>query len=174
MFYFAYGSNMLTARLAERVPQVRPAGRGWLSGHSLHFHLRGSDASGKCNVLHTGRDADLVHGVLYELDAARLDRLHAAEGPPYAFVELPIATPAGTVRAATYRGRADFLDDALAPFDWYRDFVVHGAREHGLPACWVAMLENVGCVPDPDRKRAAHNRRVLEHTPRNVVRDRVG
>ena len=170
MFYFAYGSNMLTARLAERVPTVRPVGRGWLSRHRLHFHLSGSDESGKCNVLHTGEDRDIVHGALYELDAERLDRLHAAEGPPYAFLELEINTPDGLLRAATYRGRAEYLDDRLVPFDWYRDFVVHGGREHGLPADYVAALEVVPCQSDPDAKRAEMNRRILRHTATNVCR----
>ncbi|MAS08978.1 gamma-glutamylcyclotransferase family protein [Salinisphaera sp.] len=174
MFYFAYGSNMLTARLAERVPTVRPVGRGWLVGHQLHFHLSGSDESGKCNVLHTGDDRDVVHGAVYELDAERLDRLHAAEGPPYAFLELEIGTPEGPLRAATYRGRAEYLDDRLVPFDWYCDFVVHGAREHGLPADYVAALEAVVPRADPDTARAAMNRRILRHHATNVRRDRLG
>ncbi|WP_148045511.1 gamma-glutamylcyclotransferase family protein [Salinisphaera orenii] len=168
MYYFAYGSNMLTARLAARVPTVRPAGRGWLTGHRLHFHLSGSDESGKCNVLHTGDGADIVHGALYELDADRLERLHAAEGPPYAFLELEIGTPAGAVRAATYRGRPEFLDDTLVPFDWYCDFVVHGAREHGLPADYVAMLAAVPNRADSDPDRAAHNREILHRRATNV------
>lgn len=162
MFYFAYGSNMLTARLAERVPTVRPVGRGWLTAHQLHFHLRGSDASGKCNVLHTGNAQDVVHGVLYALDADRLDRLHAAEGPPYEFLELEIGTPDGAVSAAAYRGRADYLDDALVPYHWYRDFVIRGAREHALPAAYVQSLEAIIGQPDPDTERAAMNRRILE------------
>lgn len=170
MFYFAYGSNMLTARLAERVPSVRPAGRGWLTQHRLRFHLRGSDESGKCNVLHTADTRDIVHGALYELDAERLENLHAAEGPPYEFLELAIGTPEGPVRATTYRGRADFLDDALVPFDWYRDFVVCGAREHDLPVAHVAALEAVASQPDPDSERAAMNRRILKHVATNVAR----
>ena len=171
MFYFAYGSNMLIARLAERVPSVRPAGRAWLTGHQLHFHLNGSDESGKCNILFTGNDSDIVHGALYELDADRLERLHAAEGPPYAFVELEVGTPQGSVLAATYRGRPEYLDDRLVPFDWYRDFVTHGAREHGLPGDYIARLEAVPTWRDADSGRAAHNRRILQHQATNVVRD---
>lgn len=168
MFYFAYGSNMLTARLAERVPTVRPVGRGWLAAHQLHFHLRGSDASGKCNILYTGDARDVVHGVLYALDADRLERLHAAEGPPYAFLELEIGTPDGAVRAATYRGRAEYLDDTLVPYRWYRDFVTYGAREHDLPAAYVQALETTVCQPDPDAERAAMNGRILERIATNV------
>ena len=168
MYYFAYGSNMLTARLAQRVPEVRPAGPAWLSGHRLHVHLRGGDGSGKCNVLHTGDAADVVHGVLFELDGDRLDDLHAAEGPAYAFLELGVGHAAGEVPAAIYRGHADWLDDALVPYDWYMDFVCHGAREHGLPAAYVAWLESLYCEPDADRERAEHNAAILRHSPDNV------
>ncbi|MFC3104028.1 gamma-glutamylcyclotransferase family protein [Salinisphaera aquimarina] len=168
MFYFAYGSNMLTARLAQRVPSVRPAGAAWLAGHQLHFHLRGSDGSGKCNVLHTGDATDVVHGVLFQLDADRLEILHAAEGPAYAFLELEVGSASGPRRAAIYRGLPEHLDDSLVPFDWYCAFVVNGAREHGLPADYVAALERVGAQADSDRARARLNADILRHQPNNV------
>lgn len=169
MYYFAYGSNMLTARLAERVPTVRPAGRAWLSGHRLYFHLRGQDGSGKCNVVPTDNATDRVHGVLFELDADRLERLHAAEGPAYAFLELDVGTPEGACRAAIYRGHADWLDESLVPFDWYRAFVTRGAREHGLPEDYVRGLEAVAAAADSDAERAAHNARILARRAENVA-----
>src|SRR5690625_3381642 len=115
MYYFAYGSNMLTARLARRVPQLVPVGPAWLPGHGLSFDLRGGDGSGKCNVALTAAD-DRVYGVLYELDASRLQRLHAAEGPAYEFVELAVVSDRlGTLPAAVYRGRSAWLDTGLVP-----------------------------------------------------------
>jgi len=170
MFYFAYGSNMLTARLAERVPSVRPAGPAWLTGHQLHFHLLGSDGSGKCNVLETGDASDVVHGVLYELDESRLERLHAAEGAPYAFVELAVGTAAGPRMAAIYRGRAEYLDDTLVPYDWYCAFVVGGAREHGLPTDYIERLAAVASQPDADVERVQRNAHILVHRAANVIR----
>lgn len=168
MYYFAYGSNMCTARLARRVPRVRPAGPAWLEGHRLHWHLRGGDGSGKCNIVATGEPADRVYGVLFELDADRLERLHAAEGPAYDFLKLPVGHADGPVAAAVYRGRTSWLDDALRPFVWYRDFVLAGAREHGLPAVWIEALAAVDAEPDPDGERAAENRRILREVPTNV------
>lgn len=168
MYYFAYGSNMLTARLARRVPIVRPAGPAWLGGHQLHFHLCGSDGSGKCNVLHTGHEHDVVHGVLFELEADRLDGLHAAEGPPYVFLELEVGTAAGSRQAAIYRGRSEWLADRLTPFGWYLDFVVAGARQHGLPAAYVERLAKTASAQDPDHRRAAENREILNEQPGNL------
>lgn len=169
MFYFAYGSNMLTARLARRVPSVRPVGAAWLAGHTLHWHLLGNDDSGKCNVVASDCATDRVHGVLFELDSARLERLHAAEGPAYHFLELPVATAVGEYTSAIYRGRPHWLDDSLVPYDWYRDFVVHGGREHGLPEHWIDALARTPVQADDDTARAAENRAILIETPANAV-----
>ncbi|HET7313371.1 gamma-glutamylcyclotransferase family protein [Salinisphaera sp.] len=169
MYYFAYGSNMCTARLARRVPSVAPIGPAWLDGHRLRWHLIGNDGSGKCNVVETGNPEDRVHGVLFELDAARLEALHAAEGPAYDFLELATGHAEGPLPAAIYRGRPAWLDDTLMPFDWYRDFVVGGAAEHGLPEDWIAGLAEVAVAADPDRRRAAENRLILDGAPVNVT-----
>lgn len=158
MLYFAYGSNMLTARLARRVPSARPLGVARLRGHVLRFHKRGDDGSGKCNAFRTGRDADLVHGVLFEVDGGRLARLHAAEGPGYEFGEVEVEPEDGApVAAVTYRARSAWLDDALAPYTWYQAFVVAGAREHGLPRDYVTYLENVFARRDPNPWRSFRN-----------------
>lgn len=169
MYYFAYGSNMLTARLARRVPSVWPAGPAWLDGHRLYWHLRGGDGSGKCNIVATGNDSDRVHGVLFELDPDRLSHLHAAEGPAYQFVETAVGTASGSRTAATYRGRSHWLDDGLIALDWYRDFVVEGARAHGLPAEWVDWLASSPAQPDSDIARAAENRMILREQPSNTL-----
>jgi hypothetical protein len=162
MLYFAYGSNMLTARLAARVPSARPVGPAWLTGHCLRFHLRGADGSGKCNILPTGNAADIVHGVLFTLNADHLECLHAAEGPAYAFVELAIDAADGPQSAAVYRGRSAWLDDELQPFAWYLDFVVTGARQHSLPRTYVDELARTANISDPDPRRAAGNRAILQ------------
>lgn len=169
MYYFAYGSNMLTTRLNRRVPSARPVGRAWLGEHRLSFHLRGEDGSGKCNVYGTGARHDIVHGVLFELDGNRLERLHAAEGPAYRFLELEVGHASGPARAAIYYGRDDWIDDRLVPFDWYRAFVVGGAREHGLPDWYIRYLTAVTSRPDPDRDRAAHNAGILGDQPTEPI-----
>jgi|SRR5699024_4429369 len=161
MYYFAYGSNMCTARLAARVPGVKSVGMAWLSGHRLHWHLRGNDGSGKCNIVLTHDPDDRVYGVLFEFDVAHIGGLHAAEGPAYDYLQLEVGHADGVVEAATYRGRSSWLEDGLIPFKWYHNFVVIGAHEHHLPASWVDRLSSVATVKDPDRERAALNSAIL-------------
>lgn len=170
MYYFAYGSNMLTARLARRVPTVAPVGPARLPRHRLSFAMNGQDGSGKCNIAAADEDS-AVHGVLFELDAQRLERLHAAEGPGYEFVELTVATPDTAVQAAVYRGRADWLDSALVPYVWYLRFVLGGAREHGLPHDYVQWLARVRARRDRNLWRAWCNWRIYRHEPHNVRRE---
>ena len=49
----------------------------------------------------------------------------------------------------------------LTPYHWYKAFVVEGAREHALPADYIAALEAVASMPDDDEERAALNARIL-------------
>lgn len=203
LLYFAYGSNMLTRRLARRVEGVRVVGPAWLPGYRLGFHKRGMDGSGKAVVAPAG-EGDGVHGVLFELPTAARGILDRVEGgyrrcavevlPSPA--ELPPGAPAGngngrggviaassdaaspdpdgtSVRALTYVAVPENLQDGLLPFCWYRDFVLHGAREHRLPEAWVRELEAVGVLPDPDPERLRGNRAILEDL-RDLARSAAG
>ncbi|MEQ8798353.1 MAG: gamma-glutamylcyclotransferase family protein [Salinisphaeraceae bacterium] len=161
MHYFAYGSNMLTARLRRRVRGARPLGPARLKGHALRFHMNGGDGSGKCNAFATGRPSDVVHGVIFEIDDRRLRKLHAAEGPGYEFIQVQVETDNGSLPAGTYRARNAWLDDAMAPYTWYQAFVVAGGREHGLPGEYIAQIENMFARRDANVWRAFRNRMVL-------------
>src|SRR4030081_95179 len=71
--YFAYGSNMLTARLRERVPSAAAIGIGKLVAHALRWDKRSwQGGSGKCDAEATSRNDDVVWGVLFELDPERI------------------------------------------------------------------------------------------------------
>ena len=62
----------------------------------------------------------------------------------------------------TYLASDRHIDPACIPFDWYRDLVVAGAIEHGLPPPYVEELAGTPAAPDPDAARAARARRLLE------------
>ncbi|MFP4130363.1 MAG: gamma-glutamylcyclotransferase family protein [Halorhodospira sp.] len=158
--YFAYGSNLATARLQARVPSARCLGRAVLPGHRLAYHKRGADGSAKCDACCTGLAADEVQGVVFEIAAAELPSLDAAEGPRYERVELAVAGEAGRLTALTYRALPAYIDDTLTPYCWYRDHVLHGAREHGLPAGYIAERLEVACAEDPDAERCRQERAV--------------
>jgi len=160
--YFAYGSNMLTMRLRERVPSATPIGIGRLVGHALRWDKRSRrDGSGKCDAECTGRDDDVVWGVLFELDPAEKPALDAAEGlgAGYAEKAVDILTDEGPVSAVTYC--ATEKDPTLRPFHWYKDLVIAGAREHGLPVGYRSRLDLVVTVSDPDLARTRRHKDLL-------------
>ncbi len=143
--YFAYGSNLSTQRLRERAPSARAIGRARLPRHRLRWHKLGRDGSGKCFVECTGVAADDVWGVLFELDWRDKPKLDAAEGLGIGYFEreVRLAMDGGERLALTYYAKPDKIDPALRPRQWYKNHVLRGAREHGLPASYIAALERV-------------------------------
>ncbi len=165
MRYFAYGSNLLLARLGERTPSARRIERGSLSAHRLCWHKRGAlDGSGKCDAFLTGDTADMVWGALFEIADIERARLDAAEGigRGYRDTQVRIDTAHGMLTAFAYVATPDAVDATLAPFGWYRDLVVAGARESALPDRYISALAAVTTVADPDEERARRHRRLLE------------
>lgn len=154
MFYFAYGSNMSSARLKARVALVRVISVATLPGHALRFHKTGQDGSAKCDAFATANANDAVIGVLFELDSvhkATLDRYEGL-GAGYDDKRVVVRTPDGELHAAvTYA--ATQIDTTLTPYDWYVAHVLRGAREHGLPADYLARIAAVTTRADADRAR---------------------
>ncbi|RNF34126.1 gamma-glutamylcyclotransferase family protein [Paracoccus methylarcula] len=77
IFYFAYGSNMLPARLAARCPSAKLIGRAHAPGYRVRFAKRGMDGSAKATLV-TSEGA--ASGVLFTLDPKDLAALDRAEG----------------------------------------------------------------------------------------------
>ncbi|WP_417310899.1 gamma-glutamylcyclotransferase family protein [Devosia sp.] len=169
VLYFAYGSNIATARLRQRTPSCLPLGIATLPGHVLRFHKRSADGSGKCNALATSADSQVI-GVLYHLEPAELPRLDAAEGVGKGYTRdtVTVVDAAGQHREAlTYRAMPGHIDDSLEPYGWYKAYVLAGAREHGLPQDYVeTFILPVVATDDPDRARDARERATLESAAR--------
>lgn len=161
---FAYGSNMLTARMAARAPAARLLGPALLERFALRWNKRSKDGSGKCSIEETGRREDFVWGVLYELNAADKKQLDEVEGLGRGYGErsVTVLTNGKLVGAHVYY--ATSTDPNSRPYDWYRELVVSGARQHGLPSEYVQSLEAVSAIKDLDEKRAARERKVLQPT----------
>ncbi|MEP5763364.1 MAG: gamma-glutamylcyclotransferase [Halieaceae bacterium] len=154
MKYFAYGSNMSLRRLRERVPAVSMLGSCALSGHQLRFHKSGQDGSAKCDAFYTGQQEQLLHGALYEIDQGGKSALDRVEGLGMGYQEklVEVVTAAGVcVEAVTYY--ATHIDENLLPFCWYRQHVLVGAQELGLPQPHVELIENTEAIRDPDGER---------------------
>ena len=163
MLYFAYGSNLLKRRLQERTPAVRLVGKAVLYGHALRFHKRGDDGSGKCDAFYTGRQIDRIHGVLYSLGPGERQILDDIEGVGcgYEISNVDVHTGSPT-KAFTYVAQKHYIDHAMEPFGWYRNFVLAGALEHQFPNPYVQKIREVVFKEDPNHVRRAQNDAVIE------------
>lgn len=158
ILYFAYGSNMLTERLARRCPSARPVGPAVLEGHVLAFSKIGQEGSGKATVIEQA--ASQVFGVVFALDPRELDLLDGFEGRGKGYDRIDdcgvrLLDDDAAVSAYTYKAPPAFRDAALLPFDWYHALVIAGARQHGLPEDYVAALAAAPRRADPDPSRAS-------------------
>lgn len=164
---FAYGSNMMSARLRYRVPTCAVVGIARLEKYQLRFHKRSVDRSGKCNAFFTGHAADAVLGVVYEIPENEKRALDRAEGVGVGYHEecLGVVMSDGAlIEARTYLADLTHIDERLKPYSWYKDFVVSGAHEHGLPADYIAShIESVIAIPDPDSARERGRRGEVRH-----------
>ena len=152
--YFAYGSNMLAARLREGTPSATVLGAAELPGHALRWHKAGADGSGKCDVVEVDAPDARVHGVLYRIALSEQADLDVAEALGVGYTDKHAAVRSGgqTLQARLYV--ALVTDPALRPFDWYRALVLAGAREHGLPDAYVAQLAAMPARVDADAARS--------------------
>ncbi|WP_433850673.1 RES domain-containing protein [Brucella pseudogrignonensis] len=155
--YFAYGSNMSTQRLRFRTPGCKAIGPATLVGHELRFHKASKDGSAKCDAFVTGISTDLVVGILFSIPGSQKAALDRTEGLGNGYEEatITVMTVDGkAVDAVTYLATEGAIDDTLKPYQWYKDFVESGAKEHGIPDAYVQKyILDVSAVPDPDASR---------------------
>jgi hypothetical protein len=138
VLYFAYGSNMATARLEKRVGTVSQRGVGTLVAHRITFDKISQDGTGKTNV--RPNKSSVVWGVLFQLSNAQLRKLEGLE-TGYVPLSVTINQIAGDISAVTFVAKKH--TPGLRPTRRYREFLISGAREHGLPADYVNRLKAV-------------------------------
>lgn len=152
--YFAFGSNLSSPRLLQRIPQASKHCVATLHGHRLRWHKSGHDRSGKCDIDRTGNHQDLVYGVVYRMrheDKLELD-VYEGVGRGYERRQVRIVTEYGeSLEAFTYY--ATDIDRRLQPYHWYKEHVLRGALEHDLPEFYVEYIRAVAAIHDDDSER---------------------
>ncbi len=155
MYYFAYGSNMMTARLRQRVPSAEFVSRAVLTGHKLLFHKYSIDGSGKCNIWKTEEASDRVYGVVFEISDDEKKPLNRYEGLGNGYENIDVLVVQDNnfeIQARTYY--ATEIRSGLKPFHWYKLHVLEGAKEHNLPDYYISYIAGFESQPDPDRVRS--------------------
>ena len=152
--YFAYGSNLLTTRLAARCPSARVVATAVTDGWTVNFTKPGADGSGKAGLV---EQLDARHpGVVYEIAVHELPVLDRVEGVGHGYTRtdaFPVRLVASGERldASTYMPIRH--DASLKPFDWYLALCVAGAREHGFEEALLRRFASHPHLPDADHTR---------------------
>ena len=155
--YFAYGSNMLTARLRERCPSAAPIGTGWATGYVVAYDKEGRDGSGKANLRRDQRVEAATHGVLFRIalhERAALDRAEARYDRIDDFTVRADSSDA-PILVSVYIAPAHACRQDLRPFDWYVALIQAGAREHNLCNVYIGELCAIPTGTDNDAERVA-------------------
>jgi gamma-glutamylcyclotransferase len=159
----AYGSNLHPVRMKARVRSAKVIGIVPMPGKRLDFHKRSKDGSGKCNFVDTGNLGDILYTVLYEFDYAEKGELDRAEGLNNGYTDplIDVTLNGQTFRAFIYTAEPGYVQATLAPYHWYKEMVVLGAKYHRMPDDYIARIVTVVSHPDPDSARAAREERKL-------------
>lgn len=151
--YFAYGSNMLTERLRARCLSARQVDVGYMQNHALNFSKISNDKSGKATPI--PKDGSKLYGVLFNIDTGELEKLDRAEGAGNGYKRVSESVQIGSqeARAEAVTYVATKMDANLKPYDWYRNLVLAGAIQHGLPEQHQDFIRSFEVVIDADKGR---------------------
>jgi hypothetical protein len=98
----------------------------------------GRDGSAKANLEPT--PSSHVWGVLWSLPEKAWEELDRAEAG-YERIEVEVEHDSETRSAETYRSHHLTIHPMLRPD--YKRWIVEGARQQGLPAEWITLLETL-------------------------------
>ncbi|MFT5506818.1 MAG: gamma-glutamylcyclotransferase [Gammaproteobacteria bacterium] len=153
--YFAYGSNLASNRLLQRIPGARVRSFAFLEKHQLSFRMNSNDESGKCDIVITGHSDQVVPGVVYKItpDEKLILDEYESLGVAYFDKTIQVKMPDNSViEAITYYG---IITNAKnPPYHWYKEHVLRGAIEHGLPNDHINWIKDSPSVDDPDQVRS--------------------
>ena len=154
MLCFSYGSNMSLTRLRERVPSATFVAVATLPGHRLKSHKISIDGSGKCDAELTGNMDDYVVGVVFQISGDEKPALDRKEGLGAGYDEkiVEVMTMEGDQLSPSMYFATN-IDSSRKPYSWYKEHVLVGARENNLPADYIARIESIEAVEDPDKAR---------------------
>lgn len=175
--YFGYGSNInlssLRAKGVEPIVSERAILHGWRLRFNVQHWFRHEGGVG--NVELTSNPSDFVEGMVYTCRDEHLTPLDAVEsyGLGYDRIEVEVNTDKGIVKAQTFVGLPDYIDDSCLPTRRYLNIIVTGAESAGLSQSYIEKLKKYPIQPlkeYPDFKTPAgewphFNKRTLALCP---------
>lgn len=150
--YFAYGSNMDIQQIKERCADAEIVGSGHLPGYALCFPRM--SVKRKCGVSSVEPFAGgEVWGVVYRLTATDLALLDRNEGYQSgrdrhlnSYTRLPVTVTMNGVATEMQTYFAEPQSGTFLPSAAYLQHLRDGARHHGLPDSYLALLDALDAI----------------------------
>jgi gamma-glutamylcyclotransferase (GGCT)/AIG2-like uncharacterized protein YtfP len=157
MLYFAFGSNLNPAQMAERCPGHTVVGLAALRDHRVAFPLTSGGWGGGVAGVQVAHGST-VWGMVYDLSeehVAALDRYEGFVGPgdqhnlyerERVWVDLVRADDGSIPRRVRAEYYVPRVTNPSPPSRRYLDAILEGARHHRLPDEYVASLTRIATV----------------------------
>lgn len=168
MKLFAYGSNMLLERIKVRAPDAVRVDIGHISGMDFEYNKIGRRKNGT----HSGKanmetcEGGVVWGVIYSMPDDQFETINVLE-KGYSPMDVLIQSEAnGKIHCKTFVAEDVNTDESLRPYHWYKDLVLAGAAQNGLPVDYIHQIVEITSDPDPggDKYRDAREaRKILDN-----------
>jgi sulfite reductase (NADPH) flavoprotein alpha-component len=143
--YFGYGSNINLISLKAKGVEPTTSIPGILRGWKLRFNVQHwfNHEGGVGNIQLSSNPNDVVEGMVHECKDEHLPLLDALEayGIGYDRIEVEIETSKGMIKAYTYIGLPDFIDDKCLPTQRYLNIITKGAEVAGLSRSYIQKLK---------------------------------
>jgi gamma-glutamylcyclotransferase (GGCT)/AIG2-like uncharacterized protein YtfP len=173
MKIFAYGSNMNLNRLKERVPSANKLLNVFIKSYTIKCNKISTDGSSKANIIKTSNDDDIVWGVIFEIDDSEKPNLDEYERGYNESTLSFLDSENNPHQAQVYIADESAINEDLLPYDWYKEYIVSGAKENDLPQEYIEKLEAINFIEDTDTERCNKNLGVSQKTEANDTTENV-
>jgi hypothetical protein len=130
--YFAYGSNMLSERLIQRIGKFHRGTKAKLEGYTLVYNKKSIDGSAKANIEEC--NGGEVFGVCYEIDKSDFLMLSDIE-KGYVRCKVSVMYPSERSKFRAYTFLSNSITEA-SPKPDYVEMVRSGAKEWEIDDGW--------------------------------------
>lgn len=143
LWYFAYGSNLNTKQLVDRINSIPKARRCRLPDYRLEFNKLSIKGGVRANIIPSPHDE--TWGAIFLFGSTDFDTMDRHEGVPdghYRHERVTVICDDHVpVEALTYVAGRQFVVEPAPPPSWYLNLIIEGAKQFNLPADYIAKIE---------------------------------
>ncbi|MBF0121632.1 MAG: gamma-glutamylcyclotransferase [Desulfobacterales bacterium] len=130
----AYGSNMSTERLKDRIGDFEDVKKGFIEGYKLVFNKKAFRNNAVYANIYFAGSTDKCPAVAYYLSTDQASTLDQYEGVPdhYLRISIPFTSNNETTIAQVYIANPKMLTKENKPEKEYLNYIIQGYKEHGF------------------------------------------